>query len=44
MRIRVPIHSVFLENNDEVSVSDGYEKATKKIIIFKVRLTLKIKK
>lgn len=30
MRIRIPIHPAFLENNDEILVSDGYEKATKK--------------
>jgi len=35
MRIRIPIHLVFLENNDEVSTSDGYEKATKKRFIMK---------
>lgn len=31
MRIRIPIHPAFLENNDEVSASDGYEKATNKL-------------
>lgn len=31
MRIRIPIHPAFLENNDEISVSDGYEKATNKL-------------
>ena len=31
MRIRIPIHPAFLENNDEKSVSDGYEKATNKL-------------
>lgn len=31
MRIRIPIHLTFLENNDENSVSDGYEKATNKL-------------
>lgn len=31
MRIRIPVHSAFLENNDEVSASDGYEKATNKL-------------
>ena len=31
MRIRIPIHSAFLEADDEVLLPDGYEKATKKI-------------
>ena len=31
MRIRIPIHPAFLENNDEISVSDSYEKATNKL-------------
>ena len=31
MRIRIPIHPAFLENNDEISVSDAYEKATNKL-------------
>ena len=31
MRIRIPIHLAFLENNDEKSVSDSYEKATNKL-------------
>lgn len=31
MRIRIPIHPAFLENNDEVSVSNGYEKVTNKL-------------
>ena len=31
MRIRIPIHPAFLENNDEILVSDGYEKATNKL-------------
>ena len=31
MRIRIPIHPAFLENNDEVSALDGYEKATNKL-------------
>lgn len=30
MRIRIPIHSAFLEADDEVSLPDIYEKATKK--------------
>ena len=29
MRIRIPIHPAFLEVDDEVSLSDSYEKATK---------------
>ena len=28
MRIRIPIHPVFLENNDEDSAANSYEKAT----------------
>ena len=31
MRIRIPIHPAFLEVDDEVSLSDSYEKATKKL-------------
>ena len=31
MRIRIPIHPAFLEVADEVSLSDSYEKATKKL-------------
>lgn len=31
MRIRIPIHPAFLENNDEDSAVDSYEKATKKL-------------
>lgn len=31
MRIRIPIHPAFLEYNDEVSASDGYEKAANKL-------------
>ncbi len=31
MRIRIPIHPAFLENNDEALASDGYEKATNKL-------------
>ncbi len=31
MRIRIPIHPAFLENNDEAPASDGYEKATNKL-------------
>lgn len=31
MRIRIPIHPVFLENDDEVPTSDGYEKTTNKV-------------
>ncbi len=31
MRIRIPIHPAFLENDDEVPISDGYEKATNKL-------------
>ena len=30
MRIRIPIHPAFLEADDEVSLPDSYEKATKK--------------
>ena len=30
MRIRIPIHPAFLEADDQVSLSDSYEKATKK--------------
>ena len=30
MRIRIPIHPAFLEADDEVSLPDRYEKATKK--------------
>ncbi len=29
IRIRIPLHPAFLENNDEVPTSDGYEKAKK---------------
>lgn len=29
MRIRIPINPAFLENNDEDSAVDSYEKATK---------------
>lgn len=31
MRIRIPIHPAFLEADDQVSLSDSYEKATKKL-------------
>lgn len=31
MSIRIPIHSAFLENNDEDSTADSYEKATNKL-------------
>ena len=31
MRIRIPIHPAFLEADDQVSLSDSYEKATKKV-------------
>lgn len=31
MRIRIPVHPAFLEVDDEVSLSDSYEKATKKL-------------
>lgn len=31
MRIRIPIHPAFLEADDEISLSDNYEKATKKL-------------
>ena len=31
MRIRIPIHPAFLEADDEVSLPDSYEKATKKL-------------
>lgn len=31
MRIRIPIHPAFLENNDEDSAVDSYEKTTKKL-------------
>lgn len=31
MRIRIPIHPAFLENNDEDSAVYSYEKATKKL-------------
>lgn len=31
MRIRIPVHPAFLENNDEVSALDSYEKATNKL-------------
>ena len=31
MRIRIPIHPAFLEEDDQVSLSDSYEKATKKL-------------
>jgi hypothetical protein len=31
MRIRIPIHPAFLENNDEDSAVDSYEKAMKKL-------------
>ncbi len=31
MRIRIQIHPAFLENNDGISVSDDYEKATNKL-------------
>lgn len=30
MRIRIPIHPAFLETDDEISMPDSYEKATKK--------------
>lgn len=32
MGIRIPIHLVFLENNDEVYASDGHEKTTNKML------------
>lgn len=31
MRIRIPIHPAFLENNDEDSAKNSYEKATNKL-------------
>ena len=31
MRIRIPIHPAFLENNDEDSAENSYEKATNKL-------------
>ena len=31
MRIRIPIHLAFLVNNNEITTSDGYEKATNKL-------------
>lgn len=31
MRIRIPVHPAFLENDDEVPAPDGYEKATNKL-------------
>ena len=30
MRIRIPIHPAFLENNEEDSAENSYEKATEK--------------
>ena len=44
MRIRIPIHPAFLENYDEVSVSDGYEKATNKLSKKKMEQYAKILK
>lgn len=44
MRIRIPIHPAFLENNDEISVSDGYEKATNKLSKKKMGQYVKILK
>ena len=32
MRIRIPIPPAFLEADDQVSLSDSYEKATKKVL------------
>ncbi len=31
MRIKIPIHLAFLVNNNEITTSDGYEKATNKL-------------
>lgn len=31
MRIRIPIHQAFLESNDEIITSDGYEKSMNKL-------------
>lgn len=33
MRIRIQIHLAFLEADDQVSLSDSYEKAAKKVIV-----------
>lgn len=44
MRIRIPIHPAFLENYDEVSVSDGYEKVTNKLSKKKMEQYAKILK
>ena len=32
MRIKIPIHPVFLENNNEAVASNSYEKATNKLL------------
>ncbi len=37
MRIRIPIYPAFLENDDEVPISDGYETATEKTKRFIVK-------
>ena len=44
MRIRIPIHLAFLENNDENSVSDGYEKAMNRLFKKKMEQYDKIRK
>ena len=31
MRIKIPIHLAFLVNNNDITTSDGYEKATNKL-------------
>ena len=44
MRIMIPIRLAFLENNDENSVSDGYEKAMNKLSKKKMEQYDKIRK